>query len=168
MGISIIASKMHRYETFMPGCYVGICGIFEVGSWITILILVIFKEFTLISVSVLPLIIGILMLAIMNISNFVVYRNVIKLDDDYVNWLSLNHTHRACNLVMNIFGLIFSFKMTRLLFSKYFGFDFFKAKLSSIKVFFPWNIINGLSILLCSVPIFISSFAIAYNDTEKS
>lgn len=30
---------MHRYETFIPGCLVGFCGIFEWGAWITILLL---------------------------------------------------------------------------------------------------------------------------------
>ena len=37
--ISVIASKVHRFETFVPGCIVGFGGLFEWGSWLTILIL---------------------------------------------------------------------------------------------------------------------------------
>ena len=37
--ISVIASKCHKKETFFPGCIVGLAGILEWGSWVTLFFL---------------------------------------------------------------------------------------------------------------------------------
>jgi len=54
--------------------------------------------------------------------------------------------------------------MTRLLLSKYFGFRFFKAKLANIEELLPFNIVNGMCILVQCVPACVSTVIIAYYD----
>jgi hypothetical protein len=36
--ISVAIARMHHPETFVPGCLVGFCSLFEFGSWIAVLI----------------------------------------------------------------------------------------------------------------------------------
>ena len=58
--------------------------------------------------------------------------------------------------------------MSRAIYSKYFAFDFLKAKLSTIDILFGWNVINGISIIVSSIPVIVGSGLIVYNDIEKA
>lgn len=70
-------------------------------------------------------------------------------------------------MTCRIIGLITNFKFTRILYSKYFGFTFFKAKLSSTDVLKPMNILTGVSIVITSLPMIASAGLTAYYDNEK-
>ena len=39
--MSVVASRFHRPETFIPGCVLGLCGILEWLSWFILFILAI-------------------------------------------------------------------------------------------------------------------------------
>jgi hypothetical protein len=54
------------------------------------------------------------------------------------------------------------------LYCKYFGFSFFKARLTDIHALFPLNILGAVSIFLVSILAIIAASIIAYYDTEKS
>ena len=58
--------------------------------------------------------------------------------------------------------------MSRAMYSKYFAFDFLKGKLSTIQQFLGWNIVSGVSIVVCSFPVIFGSAMIVYNDTQKA
>lgn len=53
-------------------------------------------------------------------------------------WISIIYS-------ISLFG---TFMTTRILLSRFFGFTFFKAKLSDIEKLLPFNIINGVAILV--------------------
>lgn len=64
--------------------------------------------------------------------------------------------------------MIFTFKNSRTVFSRYFAFDFFKAKLTDISVFLGWNRVTGASIVGCTFPIVFGSVMVGYYDTDKA
>ena len=100
--LSVVASKMHRYETFVPGCLVSFCGVFEFGSWITILALSISK-IGVINSSTLPILVGVVCNIILNLLNLMIYRMKIYQDPDFAIWISCNHTHKVSNIIIMVF-----------------------------------------------------------------
>ncbi len=84
--LSVIASKIHRYETFIPGCLVSFCGLFEWGSWITILILC-SMNIGLLNIQGLPIVVGFLCNIILNIVNLIIYKKKMHSDPEFQNWL---------------------------------------------------------------------------------
>lgn len=76
-------------------------------------------------------------------------------------------THKAASVIFHVLGLLFSFKISRIIYSGLFGFDFLKAKVEFVHKLTPLNAINGISIVILScLAIFDASF-IAYFDTDK-
>ena len=142
---SVVASRVQRYETFFPGCVVGFGGIFEWGAQITILILAAINV-QVGNVQTLPILFGFLILYGLNAANYYLFSKKIMIDPEYINWLKINHTHQITHKVIEVFGCLFHFKISRILFCRYFGFDFFKAKLTEISVLVGWNVVMGVSI----------------------
>ena len=77
----MIASKMHRYETFVPGCLVGFGGFFEWASWLTILILSC-RNLGTNNTSSGPLIFAFIVNYILNLANIYVYKKKMELDPE--------------------------------------------------------------------------------------
>ena len=100
---------------------------------------------------------------ICNIASFIVYKKYISVDIDYKQWLE-SKTNRVSALIIRMLALISTHKFTRILYSRYFGFSFFKAKMSSTDVLLPLNIIAGLANIFVSVPIIAGAGIIAYYD----
>ena len=80
--LSVVASKIHRYETFIPGCLVSFCGIFEWGAWITILILCAMNV-GLANIQGIPIVIGFVCNIILNIVNLILYKKKIHPDPEF-------------------------------------------------------------------------------------
>ena len=78
-------------------------------------------------------------------------------DKEYQKWEQTTKTHKFTALALRVVGTLMSFKLSRALFCKYYGFKFFKAKLTSVDVLLPFNILMGISIFITSLPIIVSS-----------
>lgn len=66
---------------------------------------------------------------LLNFINMVLIRIKIWDDVEFRKWYSTAITHKIATILVYILSLFFTFKMSRLLYSKYFAFNFFKAKL---------------------------------------
>lgn len=69
--------------------------------------------------------------------------------------------------MINILAFTTTFKLNCILFCKFFGFTFFKAKLSSVDKFDPLTRVSGLSLLVTSLPLIIGASLTAYHDELK-
>ena len=63
---------------------------------------------------------------------FYIYKKKILKDTDYQEWLGKNKIHYNVNLILIILSCSCSFKIHRIVYCRYFGFSFFKAKLESV------------------------------------
>lgn len=54
-----------------------------------------------------------------------------------------------------------------MLYSKFFGFSFFRLKLTSIESLSPVNKLTGLSLVLNSIPMLVTASVTAYYDEKK-
>jgi hypothetical protein len=61
-------------------------------------------------------------------------------------------------------SIFLSFKSSKSLVSKFFGFKFFKAKLSSLTQLMPFNLISLASVFFCSIPVLIGAMIALYED----
>lgn len=68
---------------------------------------------------------------------------------------------------MTIISFLTSHKLSKIIFSKYFGFSFFSAKLQDVKAFFPFNVLLGISVIVTSLPIIGAAGLAAYDDVIK-
>lgn len=71
-------------------------------------------------------------------------------------------------MIVVALSLIFSHKTFQILFSRYFGFSFFSAKLSSVAKLSPVNILSGVNIMMSSFPVIAGCLLEVYQDTDKS
>ena len=72
-------------------------------------------------------------------------------DVEYLKW----KTTKFCGLtaiIIRTLSLLSSFKFTRFLYSKFFGFIYFKAKISNLELLRYYNIISIISIIVSSIP----------------
>ena len=102
------------------------------------------------------------MTLIFNILNIIFVRTVIYRDIEFARWNKATHSHSLTSNVVFTFGLIFSFKISRIIYARYFAFNFFSAKLANAAKLLPFNILNGVSILFISIPAAGISAFIAY------
>jgi hypothetical protein len=63
-------------------------------------------------------------------------------------------------------SIFWSFKVSKSLVSKYFGFKFFKARLTSLTQLMPFNVISLVSIFFCSIPVIIGAVLALYDNNE--
>lgn len=129
--ISVYFSKYEHPTTFVPGCIVGFCSIFEWISWI-ILIFVAGINDGLSSITFYLAIIGFVLLYVVNVFNFCASGSIIEPDLPFINWMKDNTKNSKSYRIIKWVGLFTSFKTHRIIFSKYFNQSFFKGKLSSI------------------------------------
>ena len=105
---------------------------------------------------------------IFNILNIIFVRSVIYRDIEFNIWNNATHSHSVTSNIVFIFGLIFSFKISRIIYARYFAFNFFSAKLTNVHQLLPFNILNGISIILLSIPAGGIAAYIAYQDIIKT
>lgn len=122
--ISVYFSKYENPQTFVPGCIVGFCSIFEWISWI-ILIVITFSNDS-IGITTILAILGFVLVYVFNIMCFVIFRRTILLDNSFIEWKSQPKNSTCFNIVFYV-ALIFSFKMQKIFFCKYFNQAFFKV-----------------------------------------
>lgn len=70
----------------------------------------------------LPLVIGVGFNYFLNIVNICFYRRNISLDPEFQKWLKVSRINQLSNILIAIFSLFLSFKATKFIVSKYFGF----------------------------------------------
>lgn len=117
--ISIYFSKYEHSETFVPGCYVGFCSIFEWISWV-ILIFVAAINDGLSSTTFLLAIIGWGTLYIVNILTFIFAGSIYEPDLAFIDWLKISPKNGTCYKIVKWVSLFTTFKTQRIVFSKYF------------------------------------------------
>lgn len=64
-------------------------------------------------------------------------------------------------------GLITTFKLNKIVFSRYFGFYFFKARIGDVKELISFNIISVFSIILTELPMVVAGVMILnFHDSK--
>ncbi|EAS00772.1 transmembrane protein, putative (macronuclear) [Tetrahymena thermophila SB210] len=165
--ISIYFSKYEYHATFVPGCVVGFCSLFEWISWIALIATASDYSGMQSAAAVLALL-GFLFLYIINIIQFIMMKKYIETDTVFMEWVLNNHKNKVCFTIIKYASLIISFKATRIIFSKYFNQGFFKAKLNSIDLFSPFNKLAIVSVLMNSSLIIISSAIATYTYAKQT
>ena len=112
-------------------------------------------------------IIGLVINVIINIVYTCLYYRYIKADEKYLEWEEAKGIHRCTSSVILYVGLFTSFKFSRALYSKFYGFSFFKAKLTGIDKLFFCNVLTGISIFLTSILIIISASMTIYFSIDR-
>ncbi|KAL4449891.1 hypothetical protein ABPG74_015010 [Tetrahymena malaccensis] len=165
--ISIYFSKYEYHATFVPGCVVGFCSVFEWISWIALIATA--SDYSgMQSAAAILALLGFLFLYIINVIQFIMMKKYVETDTQFMEWILNNHKNKVCYTIIKYVSLIISFKATRIIFSKYFNQGFFKAKLNSIDLFSPFNKLAIVSVLMNSSLIIISSAIATYTYAKQS
>ncbi|KAL4499137.1 hypothetical protein ABPG72_017039 [Tetrahymena utriculariae] len=165
--ISIYFSKYEYHATFVPGCVVGFCSLFEWISWIALIATA--SDYSgMQSAAAILALLGFLFLYIINVIQFIMMKKYVETDTVFMEWIFNNHKNKVCFTIIKYASLIISFKATRIIFSKYFNQGFFKAKLNSIDLFSPFNKLAIVSVLMNSSLIIISSAIATYTYAKQS
>ena len=104
---------------------------------------------------------------LVNLAAFLVYLRRLRVDEEYRRWLEEDRANRLANLIAATISLLVSFKFFKLLYSRYFGYRFFRSRLSSLELLKPINLLSGVSIILVSVPMVILAAVIAYYNNDR-
>ena len=168
VGISVVIAKFQTHETFVAGALTGICSLVEWSSWVTLLIINERSNSAVLQNKYSQLITAALVLNLLcNIASYIAYRRHLLVDAEFQQWLESSPVNRHTNNIVRFFSLLVSHKFGRIVYSRYFGFSFFKAKLSSIDSLFHMNLVSGLSLLIVSIPMFAASGALAYYQSTE-
>ncbi|KAL4507260.1 hypothetical protein ABPG72_002053 [Tetrahymena utriculariae] len=164
--ISVYFSKYENPQTFVPGCIVGFCALFEWISWI-ILIAICFSNDGATSITAITALLGFLIIYLFNFVYFILYKKKISQDSSFMEW-QLQHKNKICKNVSIFFACFVSFKIQKIIFCKYFNQNFFKAKLKDIDLLSPFNKVSILSILFNSFLIILSASIFSYKHQNST
>jgi hypothetical protein len=90
---------------------------------------------------------------VFNLVYLTIYCKSLKKDAEFEDWLKEGSVNRFTNAFVLFVSLFTSFKIHRIIYSKFFGFSFFSARiLERNKILFKINLLTGISILLCTIP----------------
>ncbi|EAR90771.2 transmembrane protein, putative (macronuclear) [Tetrahymena thermophila SB210] len=165
--ISVYFSKYEKPQTFVPGCIVGFCALFEWISWI-ILIAICYLNDGIMSITTIAAAVGFVLIYLFNLVYYILYRKTISKDTSFMEW-ELSHKNRMCKNVSIFFSCLISFKIQKIIFCKYFNQNFFKAKLKDIDLLSPFNKVSVLSVIFNSFLIILSAAIFSYkyqNSTQ--
>ncbi|EAR99021.4 transmembrane protein, putative (macronuclear) [Tetrahymena thermophila SB210] len=164
--ISVYFSKYEKPQTFVPGCIVGFCALFEWISWI-ILIGISFSNDGATSITTITAVIGFVLIYLINFVYFMLYKKNISPDPSFMEW-QLQHKNRICKNVSIFFSCVISFKIQKIIFCKYFNQIFFKAKLKDIDLLTPFNKMSIFSIIFNSFLIIFSASVFSYRHQNST
>ncbi|KAM3143307.1 hypothetical protein pb186bvf_004639 [Paramecium bursaria] len=161
VSLIVIAGKIQKSETHVAGSLLGFTGTIILGSQYVLYVL--YNKFDL-NCYILLGAGG--FLAIFNLVNLIQICVILKNDIDFLNWIKENLKCQF-SYSISVFFSIPSFTATRLLFCKFFGFEFFSARIENISKLTPFHVVNGLAVLFYCAPASISSAMIAYSDNDR-
>ncbi|EAS02237.2 transmembrane protein, putative (macronuclear) [Tetrahymena thermophila SB210] len=159
-----LCSRNRAHQTFLSGCVVGIGGVIEFATWVTFFILQTINDSMKTPQNKLFLA-SLILHFLFNIINLAFYFIYMRRDSHFIYWLS-QFQNKICHGFIRFFSLTFTHKFENFMFSKFFGFSFFSAKLTSVHQLLPYNIVAGLSILFVNAPMIIAASATIYYDDQ--
>ncbi|KAL4429269.1 hypothetical protein ABPG74_013575 [Tetrahymena malaccensis] len=159
-----LCSRNRAHQTFLSGCVVGIGGVIEFATWVTFFILQTMNDSMKTPQNKLFLA-ALVLHFLFNIVNLAFYFIYMRRDTHFIYWLS-QIQNKICHGFIRFFSLTFTHKFENFMFSKFFGFSFFSAKLTTVHQLLPYNIIAGLSILFVNVPMIVAASATIYYDDQ--
>ncbi|KAL4506714.1 hypothetical protein ABPG72_000285 [Tetrahymena utriculariae] len=165
--ISVYFSKYEKPQTFVPGCIVGFCALFEWISWI-ILIAICYLNDGMMSITTIAATLGFALIYLFNLVYFILYKKIISKDISFMEW-ELSHKNKMCKNISIFLSCLISFKIQKIIFCKYFNQNFFKAKLKDIDLLSPFNKVSVLSVIFNSFLIIFSAAVFSYkyqNSTQ--
>ncbi|KAL4459787.1 hypothetical protein ABPG74_003313 [Tetrahymena malaccensis] len=183
--ISVYFSKYEKPQTFVPGCIVGFCALFEWISWIILIAICYFND-GMMSITTIAAAIGFILIYLFNLIYFILYKKSISKDTSFMEW-ELSHKNKMCKNVSIFLSCLISFKIQKIIFCKYFNQNFFKvnqvfcskqniqsffkikAKLKDIDLLSPFNKVSVLSVIFNSFLIILSAAIFSYryqNSTQ--
>jgi hypothetical protein len=104
----------------------------------------------------------------LNLVSFYLYKIVYLKDSEFRLWLKQEDTNRIANTMIRIVSLLISHKFSKIIYSRFFGFSFYKAKLTSIEKLKSQNILTALSLLFISVPFAALIGSIAFYNRHST
>jgi hypothetical protein len=82
--ISVYFSKYEKPQTFVPGCVVGFCSIFEWISWIIMIVIAYSNDG--INITTVLAILGFIFIYIFNVICFLLFKRTILIDTLFSEW----------------------------------------------------------------------------------
>jgi len=83
-------------------------------------------------------------------------------DTAFLEWLAESQKNNVSTNIILTLSLFTSWKWQRLILSRYFGFSFFSAKVTTTENLFIFNLINLVSMILSEIPASICFGVVAY------
>ncbi|KRX07395.1 Insulin-like growth factor binding protein, N-terminal [Pseudocohnilembus persalinus] len=168
--LSIFISKKAHSATHVRASLVGIISIFEFAAWVSLFTTYYYNQngsdFSGSNLSatktLLILLIGIIFSYVINIFFAFAFCCHYGKDKSYKKWKNETYSHKVSSKFIQIIGLLFTFKVYRILYCRYFDYSFFNMKLDSISKFVMTNIFTVISIFVTSLPIIIGASSIIY------
>ncbi|KAL4463539.1 hypothetical protein ABPG72_010881 [Tetrahymena utriculariae] len=157
-------SRNRAHQTFLSGCVVGIGGVIEFATWVTFFILQTINDSMQTPQNKLFLA-ALILHFLFNIINLAFYFIYMRKDTHFIYWLS-QIQNKICHGFIRFFSLTFTHKFENFMFSKFFGFSFFSAKLTTVHQLLPYNIVAGLSMIFVNVPMIVAASATIYYDDQ--
>lgn len=105
---------------------------------------------------------------VLNLISFYNYRSVFLKDLEFKGWLRVDETNRIANIITRILCLLISFKFSKILFCRFFGFSYLKARLSSIEKLKSSNILIFVSFIITTIPILVILSLISYYNRHST
>lgn len=102
----------------------------------------------------------------LNVINQIFLKTKLWDDSEFQKWYQSQTSHKVTTVILFTLSLLFQFLLSRMIISKMFAFKFFKAKLISIEQLNPFNVINGVYIILSCIPAIVSSVFFAYYEED--
>ncbi|CAD8044013.1 unnamed protein product [Paramecium primaurelia] len=163
---TVIVARITKPETFIPGAVTSIGGLFEWGSQCVLLYLS-YQEWGLFNLQNYIIMGALGINYLLNFIHLISSRCAIYNDPYFQQWLNSRQVNKITYALISFIGLITTFKINKIYFSRYFGFYFFKACIVDIQKFLIFNIISLLSIFLITLPMIVASAIILNNYDEK-
>ncbi|CAD8135514.1 unnamed protein product [Paramecium octaurelia] len=163
---TVIVARITKPETFIPGAVTSIGGLFEWGSQ-GVLLYLSYSEWGLFNLQNYIIMGALGINYLLNFIHLISSRCTIYNDPYFQQWLNSRNVNKITYALISFIGLITTFKINKIYFSRYFGFYFFKACIVDVQKFLIFNIISLVSIFLITLPVIVASAIILNNYDEK-
>lgn len=111
--ISVYFSKYEKPQTFVPGCIVGFCSIFEWISWIILIAITSSHDGS--NITTVLAILGFIIVYAFNLVSLLKFRKIILNDPLFDEWKS-NPKNYVCYKLVIVLSTLLTFKLQKILF----------------------------------------------------